>query len=307
MFMVCCCGSGGGCTPGTLNVMVYGCASTVLSGQTVIVKLAGVTVATGTTNGLGLASFAGLACGSYTITTGAPTGYSAGSGSATITSGATVNALIVLLPASGYSCTSDGCTPQTGPPYPVVSWPSTLYVSDGFGLVACSPISGGIRRYLGTANRTAGFAWPNPATLNSICHTPDLVTSVSVPVDFLLSCNGTMGSWTLSVVCYDVNIVVPVPNPGTCTAFSCYHTTQGPIGNPPYGSGYYPAQVTSACGGALAWSGGNGMGDSGTFTPSAGVPSFAGSVTINFGPLFTGTQHSPRQIYGTSNTFGVSQ
>jgi hypothetical protein len=65
--LLCCCG--GTCTTGVVSGMIRGCNSLVLPGASVVLKLAGATVATTTTDSAGAYSFTGLAAGStYTIT-----------------------------------------------------------------------------------------------------------------------------------------------------------------------------------------------------------------------------------------------
>lgn len=101
-FFGCCCS-----TTGTLVVTLRGCNSLPLAGETVTVQLSGVTVASGTTDGSGVASFS-LAAGSYTVLTSVAR-FNASSTSATVTSGVTTSLTVTPTVAAAYFCCGYDC------------------------------------------------------------------------------------------------------------------------------------------------------------------------------------------------------
>ena len=290
MLFWCCCN----CNT-TVVQTVRGCSSALLSGVTVNIKVGGVTIATGTTNGSGVATIVASSAinASATVEIVGPTGYQTNTGTITLNCG-TVTRSTTLAVATGYSCSPDSCCPQGGSaPYPVIAYPSTITLNDGIADVTLSRIGGtSSSQYRGYADRTAaqgyscstsptGAPWP----LNS---------SVTVRVYFEVNCN------TLSIWCND------------CVASSGGGCDQEPTLTFLYNNGLgltaYPSTLTddtSSCyhgyGSNVSSNGAAFFGNQGTGSVSACPPSFAGSATVSF-KQGANRYYAPWQVYGNSVT-----
>lgn len=297
-FFWCCCD----CTT-VVQQTVRGCASALLSGVTVNVKIGGVTVGTGTTNGSGVVSISvsSASGASATVEIVGPTGYQTSTGTITLNCG-TVTRSTTLLVQSGYFCTDDPCCPVGGsPPYPAVSYPSTITLNDGFGDVTLTR-QGTAYDWRGSATRTAAEAYScstdptgSPWPLN---------TDVSVPVYFKV--DGALNCATLTISCNDC-----VDTDGS----GCYQYTN--INFLVAGGGFdvtaYPSTLSdtsSPCSFADYWMNQDGtagkafFGNYNSGTLSGCPPSLAGSATVSFKSVTGGRTYkrAPWQVYGDSVT-----
>jgi len=177
----CCCGP---CGTHCVTVRCGTAGGPAVAGALVELQSGGVTVSSGYTDSLGTVCLDVPSAGTYTrvvtasLFAGVSTSVVLACGSSSIT--------IALAPIGGYSCFRDCCDDQVGPPYPDVTWPTTLYIDDGFGGVTLTSSSGSSPGpWYGSANRTAA----NAITCNND-GTTTAVTNASVPIYFMVTCAG---------------------------------------------------------------------------------------------------------------------
>jgi hypothetical protein len=177
----------------TFTVTVLGCASAGVSGVTVSIKVGGSTIASGSTNGSGVATIVANGANGTSVTvelSGIPTGYATPSNGSSSLNCGTRSVSFTLVPLSTYACVEDNCCPQGGSaPYLKLVLPGTLTLTDSFGDIT---LTGGPTSWNGSATRPA-----DPYIRNSDC------TYVTGDVTFYynLSRLGSGSScWSLSVI-----------------------------------------------------------------------------------------------------------
>ena len=265
MSTICCCGGTYAYTE-----TVKGCASALLSGASVTVTQSGTTIDSWTTNGSGLnpAGASMLAAGTYTVTIVA-TNYATKTFTLTITSSA-VTRTDTLSAATGYSCSADNCCNQGGSaPYPVITYPSTIYINDGIGTITASS-TGGHASWSGTATRTASSS----STVVAGACTGAPGTPINIAVTIAIGCTNIGG-----VQVYYCQLITPS---GSCEV-SAFSLSQYPCTDPTgqLGAEYDATTPTSS---------------------STCPPAFAGSATWTLT-----ANHDLYYVYGSSATITWSQ
>jgi len=184
-FFWCCCGP---C--GTYCVRVW-CGfngGPGAEGVTVELKSGGVTVASGVTDVNGDVCLDVPSSGTYDrVITG--TLYTTTTQSVSLFCAENTGTAIID-PIEGYSCVRSCCDDQEGPPYPDVTWPTTLYLDDGIGVVTLTSASGDAPGpWYGSAARRAA----NAITCDNSGGYSD-VTDVDVTIYFEAYC-GIVGAY----------------------------------------------------------------------------------------------------------------
>lgn len=283
-----------------------------IDGASVSYVQAGVTYGPWTTDAAGHAVISVAAAGSAVFTIVPPSG----SGYATLTQTVTLSCTLTvynftLALAAGYRCNPPACctpaTTATGPPYEiaVVSWPTTLYLNDGFGAIACP--GGGepplTPNYSGFARRTAAIG-QQMITDDTGCHY-DLESGVEVTVYYRIHCSSTgEGSWTVTGF-----FAIGTP----CPYQSC-PTVSPRIAPAPW---EFPLGVDDASCGFLGSSGQFGAGCSYVWSFEAdlvacppGSIGFSGSCSFhdgaNDGPSIPNCTYPGFQVYGSTARITVS-
>lgn len=284
-FFWCCC-TPPDCTT-TVNVTVTGCVS-YESGVAVAVKVGGSTLASGTTNGSGYVSLSPSApSGTAATVEFSKTGYNATSSSITLTCG-TVTVSKALTVATGYSCNEDPCCPQGGsPPYLLVTYPSTLTLTDAFGDVTLT--GGPSGPWTGSATRTASYA-VNCATCAAPVATQDVTVYFSVVKSLAPGY-----CWTLTVTVYACGHNEGVSD-GLCPTL---YVSGGPQWD------IYPGTAATAVSGTNAYTYGAQNRGQTACPPSLTIPFTVSFLTAAIGVPTIHT--TPWFVYGDSNSFAVAE
>ena len=196
MLLLCndCCGPPPPCGSYTLTVLCGGPGGPPVVGAVVLLKYGGVTVSSGTTDGSGVVVLDVYTAGTHTIEITA-THYAAYSNSRSIAC-VTGSGVAYLTPSAGYSCYRSCCDDQTGPPYPDVTWPTTLYLDDGIGIVTLTSAGGTAPGpWYGSASRRAA----NAITCDDVGGYSD-VTDVDVAMYFEAYCGRVGAFFALDVL-----------------------------------------------------------------------------------------------------------
>lgn len=219
MITNCCCESEPDCLNPTVHVhgcfvsdgTISGGSYLPIVGATVSFVLGGTTYGPWTTDGSGAVVIGVPAAGTATFTITPP----GGSHYDALTSTRSVNCFVItyafqLIPSSGYQCGPPGCcsTPTTapGPPYLIsdITYPDTVYLSDGHGMITMTPggITGSRYQYSGCARRMAAKG-QRMVFDDSGCHY-DPFDNVEVTVYYGINCGFNQDpyidayGWTIS-------------------------------------------------------------------------------------------------------------